>query len=430
MNDKEKNIKHKESKFRFLNPEEKKKLKELNDSIIGKNKNISFDSNVDLSKQFESKGYDTQKYNIKKIVNSRLEQTQIFDNSAIREALKETEEDVKEYLIKAKDVDKFESTESKDNGIIILDINDEIEKSENDTNLEPEIIKLELERIMLNSNDDTFEKSEVKPKRLYSKHEQAKKFFEYDGQVEDDKKEKIDFTKLKQYFVKNKMYIILGSIILLIVFFIFNILNALTNTNQHVQEQNNDIVENVNVETVIDKPLEEKKKSEYTASLEITNSNTNSIVLEITNSNFKYVKQNNNTDYFVDFVYANVRNARPYKEFDRFIAMFGKDSIEHFASLKYLYDEDFFNTIEVRYNYNNETTIYKALAYYSTEKLDDRFYKDMSGIELSEFLGEEVKKSKYILKDYIAVESKIMTLITFDMEQGIYHVLYLIDKKF
>ncbi len=511
-NNKENNQDNRISKFRFLIPEEKNKLREVENSNSGTNKNISFESNVDLTSEFEKKGYDTQRYNIKKIIQSRIDETKIFDENKyqelderqknirlkrIQEKLKKNEKEPVRRVILSEDlvVDALgENTDENTNDnisslIFVEKLGEESDDNQDlDQEANNEIVIKELEKILKNNsiqeqeredleekeraeirenfviikNDDNkpekqksqLSEQERRLEREREKKLQAQRFFDENEEVVEEV-ESEDTFKLTEFLSKYWAKILIGILTILIVIFSMNIITneieKRVNEKRIEAEENNAQTDEVGLEQaeatetelevspngqeveleVVDKNLENpiigNETSGYMATIEIVSANVSSVVLEITNNKFRYVEDNNYTEYFNNYVYANIKNAEPNRDKDKYISLFGKNDNAHFGNLKYLTDPDFFKSISVDYSRNNSTTTYSAISYYQTEVLDERVYGKMSDTELLKFVTDEIAKSQHKVDVDIKNNSKILTLITFDEEINMYNVLHMIN---
>lgn len=464
MNYEEKGLLNIENKFRFLNPEEKRKLKELNKEIFGTNKNITFDSNVDLTVQFEKKGYDTQRYDIKKIINSRLYETQVFEPSKVLEKLTEIDSN----NVENQD-DNFESNvlvtsiikNSENNVESLMETPEEILDKE----VERDIIEQEFKRILQDNNtldedngilyDDEFKDENLihffeEPNiENYEKNHNTNNEIKIDlnRKMNKDDQNKISINSQQEKSVndlynygndikdyedkkRNKFLIIVALVLIAIV--VVYIYVMVFGENKDNSEERGITVENSNFEEELEmgdltntiEPM--AYRNDYNAVIEITSSNTSCTALEITNEEFRYNKDSDATTNFDNYVFANVKNENnPYS----YIVLFGKNDPTFFGSLEYLNDEDYFNTISIYYIVNDIVDRYSALSFYTTNFLDERFYEDMksdiNSDEILEFINNEVAKSIYPVKADLEfkADDKFITLITYDEDEKIYYIL-------
>ncbi len=485
MNGEENSQLNKQSKFRFLNPDEKRKLKELNDEILGDSKNIKFESNVDLAIQFAPLSYDTQRYNIKKLVDERMTDTLVFNSSEVREKLAQERLEAKKAR-KAKkkrvaDVSKPQMLVTSVERNEVLD--EEVFESEEIINErlaeQTAIIQRELERILRNSSiteekkekqiksdvEELEELEEVKqilsikdldvemPKpskdgnprfvdeitaieRKYldsiqtstdesrkrelaeEKRKHAKEFFDHNEERDVNASVSVSVSRSKSKII----YRCLIAIILLFILYI---------SYKLIEGRNQSTSQNFEEITVSETAAETTLVSDYQAKVEIIGSNTSNQVIEIVDSNFEYLAGSNNTDDFNNYIYANLKNAQPYKDNNNLIVLFGKDDSQHFGNLKYLEDSDYYNSFEVNYTYNGTTTSYNAISYYKTVALDKKMYSAFGDVDFINFITDEIYKSMHKVKsDFVpGRDSEILTLVTFDSEKSIYHVLYLTSQK-
>ncbi len=579
-NTRPKTAQNRQSKFRFLNPDEKQTLRKTDDEFNGDNKNITFDSNVDLTVQFESKGYDTQRYNIKKLVNERLYETQVFDISRISEAILETINEIEEKGAESfKDLEvvddfEFENNENYNRSLNILvseverkQYTEHVEIDEETFKEQSQIIKSELEKILRNNSvndsydnvgdevtetennddigsgfgillaensrllednvnseiletpehrkasedllqlisdiydkdiaeevveksrfmdsteikdgiidtveqqeinqeinqeeqqyisfdqkdfndldDDNFSSVELKlltdeelgalSEREYltqkpvvtkkstnyvnklsfdeEKRLQASKFFNDKFEQLDDDKENDD--------INNKMltYVgigVIGIIVCAIIFFTARIVINIYESNNVEYE-----FEQVQVdETAI--PVLDGIESDYSATIEIVSNNAISNVKEISNVHFVYDEVSSDLDYFDEFVYADLNNIENNQ-----VVLYGKDDNNHFGSIKYLGDEDFFNTLRVYYTVDGVETEYSVICYYKTNELDENIGKKTTLEGFKQFLENEFAKSEHSNGVAITNESSILTLVTYDTQEQVYHVAYLLSE--
>ncbi len=468
MNGEENSQLNKQSKFRFLNPDEKRKLKELNDEILGDSKNINFESNVDLAIQFAPTSYDTQRYNIKKLVDERLSETLVFNSTEVREKLAQEKLEAK----KARKVKKKRLIEESKPQMLVTSVErneeyeEEIIESEEIVNErlaeQTAIIQRELERILKNSSPkvdkEQEEQEEVKqilsvkeldiemPKKMKDgnpnfveeitslerkyldgivsseaarklelaeeKKKHTKEFFESKDDFEEDK----NYLKIKKNRSKIIYYALIVLIFLLVVLIAYKFLqNNYGNTGQDFQE----IDTGVNGEV-----------SNYQGEIEIVGSNASSQIMEITDGDFQYVASSNDSEEFNTYVYGNLKNAKPYKATNNLVVLFGKDDSQHFGNLEYLVDRDYYNTFEVKYTYDGETTNYKAISYYKTLVLDNKMYSAFGAVDFINFMNDEIYKSIQPIRSDVIIESdsEILTLVTFDSDNKLYHVLHLASE--
>lgn len=434
MNKERNSLLDKQNKYRFLNPEEKRKLKRLNEEILGENKNISFDSNVDLSVQFEKKGYDTQRYDIKKIVNSRLYETQVFNPSKVAERLDEFEgEKNPDDMIVTQIIKNHNEENERKDEILYSEVENIVHKEIN-VNLSNEDEQDNL--ILLYKNDDINNFDNRGAKFSYSE-ENREKLNEIFSDLEDlEDEEDIDDEENNNKRKHKYIIVILICIILITSIYIsyhsfVKSSNTLTLKNENAVEVQN--MYNYDIEKAkldfqnLEKPLKSDVKSDYNGVVKISNSNSSCTAIEITNDNFRYTDDSNDTDYFNNFVFANTKNNDSGYDYT---IIFGKNDPTFFGSLKYLDDVDYFNSISINYEVNDILNTYSGLAYYETDLLNDNFYKMMDNEELVEFIKSELEKSIYPIGKYsdISDQDKILTLITYDEENNLYHVLHTISK--
>ncbi len=499
-----------QSKFRFLNPEEKKKLKEIKDEILGESKNINFESNVDLAIQFAPRSYDTQRYSIKKLVDERLANTLVFNSSEVRNKVNVEEvEEFEDIEIDFDELDDFEDIEidfdeieetPKAKMIVTsvernVDVDDEFYEDGEIVNerLEEQtaIIQRELERILransrfndseevekifkekqllnlkeLNHIETKFEnespqevstnRSDV-PKFVDELTTMERRYLEDVQTLEDSRKRELveekkkrarelfegndDDFKDESYFRVRKnnhkyiYYLLVALLIGVIVFIAFQILDSSRSDNDQDFESSLEVDESSDEEKVdtysvgeLVPPETEESISTYIGTVEILNSNNVNEVAEIVNGSFEYVEGSNETEYFDEAVYANLKNAKPYKDINNLIVLFGKDDNDHFGNLKYLEDSDYYNSIEVNYENEGVASTYKAISYYQTEELDKRLYGAFGDIDFINFITDEIYKSIHEVRSDIIIDmdSELLTLVTFDSEEKLYHVLYL-----
>ncbi len=489
MNGEENSQINNQSKFRFLNPEEKRKLKEIKDEILGDSKNINYDSNVDLAIQFAPTSYDTQRYNIKKLLDQRLTDTLVFNSAEVREKMSHENlydiEELDEYFD-----EEFEEIPKSKILVTSIELSDEESYEEEIVNErleeQTEIIQRELERIMRNNARVSREEKELEKLReekeilnvkelvdensssynsvsqessiprfveelseneknyldsiqsreearkrelAEEKRRHAKELFD----VEDEVVEENQHKKIGQI---NNKYVYYGLIILLISLIVFISFKI---TAEKPSEKADDVAGETAVEVEmptyevgeIVPPKAEEVISTYIGSVEILGSNNVNEVAEIVNDSFEYVEGSNETEDFDDTIYANLKNAKPYKDINNLIVLFGNDDNEHFGNLKYLEDSDYFDSIEVNYEHEGITTSYSAISYYTTNELDERLYGAFGDVDYINFITNEIYRSIHEVKSDIIIDmdSEILTLVTYDSEAKLYHVLYLMKSE-
>ncbi len=595
---------NKQSKFKFLIPDDKQTLRNAEVVHVDKKnkknvQNITFDSDVDLTVQFESKGYDTQRYNIKKLVNERLYETQVFDISRISEAIVETINELEEKGVESfqdleiVDDHEFETNDNYNRSLNILvteverkQYTEHVEIDEEAFKEQSQIIKNELERILRNNslenanenilenftnelnnseivgnevsqgnnagfnillsddfvenvenrefeNDDaninlgfglldSFEEntqnlaqgeaeyiaeeiqtgfnglvdedlvdvssSEIDNNKLLEdegdyitfdnedldnlndeliedsiynnvqlkllnddelealaersyltaksvntskstnfvnklsideeKRLQANKFFNENYEHIDESLENKDIkSKISMYLG----VILIGVLVCAIVFFTAKIvLNIYDNNHVEYDFEENGSGVSSGDPTI---PVIDGVASDYSAVVEIVSNNSSCEVREITNEDFIYDDVSSSTDYFDEYVYANTKNL-DYN----YVVLFGKDDNSHFGSIKYLSDEDFFNTLKVNYNVDGNIEEYSTLGYYKTKELDPALLKQLSSKELDEFKSNEFAKSEHSKGITLTSDSSLLTLVTYDTQEDVYHVAHFIGN--
>ncbi len=452
---------------------------------MGDSKNINFDSNIDLSVQFAKRSYDTQRYNIKKLVNERLGDTIVFNTSLVEEKLREMKqsvevlnEDFEDIMLEYELIDDIVENENNTTMLVTsVEKNEAFDSEgiEENERLEEQtaVIQRELERILKNSTQivineieeennkenaksDSTDKGEVfklertkdKDNRLdldEEKRRRAQEFFRFDDdEIIESKKSNSDFKKKANRFLFHFLIIALIALIAYIgySFYVDSVDDEKLESNvdgelsieEKPQETEGDVVEfvpNNDIDTVSPVNSSMSGYYEYEAIVAITSHNTSNPVVAITNDEFVYNKRSNESDYFKDFVYANIKNATPERRNDKLIVVFGKDDSEHFGSLKYLGDIDYFNTIEVNYVTNHTSSTYKALSYYKAKTLDSRLYDILTDVDTVKLIDDELTKSIHLAQDSSITWSdmEVLTLITYDTDNDDYHVLHLNKVK-
>ncbi len=482
MNGEENSQLNKESKFRFLNPEEKRKLKVINEEILGNSKSINFDANVDLAIQFAPRSYDTQRYNIKKIVDERLNKTLVFNSSVVREKLEREKSEVSEDLEKLDEYyddfendseDDFYELEEKSPRILFTSVvkndvdgepileNEEIvnERLEEQT----AIIQRELQRILRNSLEQELKEeivlenstneAQVEEKKVHLNKSEEKEIV-YDNpnpkfveeisenerqylrniqsqeekklQLAEEKKKharelfryeeehKEDYNEAKTKASRLLFYMI---IIVLLTLIVFVFTRLATMGKEQNASKGLDVIS----------PITAEKWDDLGWEIQIVSNNTKTTIVEVTNDNFIFGESSNEIEYFNDYVFGNFKNAKPSRENNKLIVVFGKDDNKHFGSLKYLKDIDYFNSIEVNIIEDGIPSGYKAVGYYTSENLNNKLYAKLTDDEIISFVNEELSKSIHGIESIETIDenSEILTLVKFDNKAKIYHVAYL-----
>ncbi len=647
--------KGKQSKFRFLIPEEKQMLREPSEEFYVNNKNITFNSNVDLTVQFESRGYDTQRYNIKKLVHERLYETQVFDLSSISQAIVETINEIEEKGVESfKELEvvddyEFENNENYERSLNILvteverkQYTEHVELDEEAFKEQSQIIKNELERILRNNayhesrenfeedetsnlnnnlsstgfnillaederyqeesiNDEYFtndeeivldlignfdkkgndtenvrfpliqeieqveeievidvdnednedllllekqiktnnvdvnqtrqqnqpikhlnhvyeevrkpksnEEVEVETKTVINNSEaklsnqeisntandlnaessniKERHYINFDDELESSDEDNIEkyidnyqvelkllnddelealsersyltkksvetskstsfannisldeekriqaskfFSEQEEYVndtsdtsnIKTKVFmnILIGLMILLIFAILF--FGVRIAINIYESKSLDYQFENMGERLIADTPVVDGVTSDYTAVVEIVSNNAINDVKEVTNEGFTYNTESAVTEYFDDFVYANLRN----KDFN-YITLYGKDDNNHFGSIKYLGDEDFFNTLKVKYSEGNVVTEYSTIGYYKITELNRHLENAVTQEDFNKYLARDLAMSEHSKGIALTSDSKVLSLTTYDTQDKLYHVAHFIGN--
>ncbi len=243
------------------------------------------------------------------------------------------------------------------------------------------------------------------------KRKQASKFFNETEEYYEDVHEKEE--------IKNKalMYIAIGLISILIVVIVFLTVRIGMNIYESKNIGNDLGFEGQSIDSTI--PIVEGSTSDYTAIVEIVSNNSSINVKEITNVGFTYNEDSCNKEYFNDFAYANLRNANY-----NYITLYGKDDNNHFGSIKYLSDEDFFNTLKINYFEGDKVTEYSAIGYYKASSLNRELENTLEPEDFNKYLSNELALSEHSNGIALTSDSSILSLVTYDTQEDLYHVAY------